>query len=682
MSSQSDGPARGPIEATAYKPYVAEESRLSIRPWQVVLTLVALAAVIALVYLFTAKSVTFRFSSPPTDVTIEGGLSFQLGGVYLLREGDYTIHASSEGYQPLVTNITVTDARQQEVQLNFTPLPGWVTFVVDPADAAITVDGIKIDPAEAISIAAGQHEVRLDHPRYQGQTLIYDVTGREQQQTLEVNLTPNWGDITVATQPPGARITIDGEATELTTPAVVPILAGEREIAAHLEGFRSARMRLVVAAQESQTIPTFQLVQADAELVVTSQPAGAGITVNGEYVGQSPVTLTLKSAPNYRVEAILEGYRRAAKQIDLKRGTNAPVSLKLVREMGEVSVAAQPAEAVLKINGKTLGPANRLLRLPITPHKLEIALPGYASYITTLTPRAGITQSVKVRLLTEEEARRQALKPSYETSQGQQLVLIEPGQITLGASRREPGRRANETLRDVTLTKLFYMSRHEVTNEQFRAFATGHDSADFEENDLNKNSQPVVGVSWHDAALYCNWLSRKEGLPPFYVEEFGKVVGTTGEPTGYRLPTEAEWAWSARAHGNSDGLLRYPWGQNLPPPDRHGNYADRAAQHLVGRIIFNYNDNYVVTAPVGSYEPNSLGLYDIGGNVAEWTHDFYQIPSKDPTTDPTGPSKGEYHVIKGSSWMHGTITDLRLSFRDYGIDGRKDLGFRIARYAE
>ena len=80
----------------------------------------------------------------------------------------------------------------------------------------------------------------------------------------------------------------------------------------------------------------------------------------------------------------------------------------------------------------------------------------------------------------------------------------------------------------------------------------------------------------------------------------------------------------------------------------------------------------------GTYAPNVHGLYDMGGNVAEWVHDYYEIPSPEPTRDPMGPAEGEYHVIRGSSYMSGTITELRLSYRDYGSDGRPDVGFRVA----
>jgi formylglycine-generating enzyme required for sulfatase activity len=150
------------------------------------------------------------------------------------------------------------------------------------------------------------------------------------------------------------------------------------------------------------------------------------------------------------------------------------------------------------------------------------------------------------------------------------------------------------------------------------------------------------------------------------------------------LPTEAEWAWAARVQGG-DQQWKFPWGDELPPKDRSGNYADISAAPIIGNIIQGFNDGHVVAAPVASFPANIRGIYDLGGNVAEWVHDYYHIPLSSENTvtiDPLGPETGEHHVIRGASWAHGTITELRLSFRDYGTEPRTDLGFRIARYVE
>jgi formylglycine-generating enzyme required for sulfatase activity len=253
--------------------------------------------------------------------------------------------------------------------------------------------------------------------------------------------------------------------------------------------------------------------------------------------------------------------------------------------------------------------------------------------------------------------------------------------FTMGASRREPGRRANEIQRQVSLNRAFYLSEKEVTNAEFSRFNSKHYSRQTNGITLSNPSQPVVNVRWQQAALFCNWLSKNEGLPLAYTIKAGKISAFEPKSTGYRLPSEAEWAYAARYRQGI--MMKFPWGDNFPPKNKSGNYADLSATKVVGRIIKGYRDNFAATAPVASFSANPFGLYDLGGNVAEWINDYYAIEmnlSSKPLLDPIGPKQGEFHVIRGSSWRHGSITELRASFRDYGSDGRDDVGFRISRY--
>jgi formylglycine-generating enzyme required for sulfatase activity len=153
---------------------------------------------------------------------------------------------------------------------------------------------------------------------------------------------------------------------------------------------------------------------------------------------------------------------------------------------------------------------------------------------------------------------------------------------------------------------------------------------------------------------------------------------------GYRLPTEAEWVLAIR-YGGQKQPSKFPWGAKWPPPEKAGNYADRTALELVPSILPAYDDGYASTAPVGSFAANALGIYDGGGNVAEWVNDFYTVPTPgitQPIVDPTGPDRGTSHVIRGSSWRQAGVTELRLSFRDFSSEPRPDVGFRIARFAD
>ena len=115
------------------------------------------------------------------------------------------------------------------------------------------------------------------------------------------------------------------------------------------------------------------------------------------------------------------------------------------------------------------------------------------------------------------------------------------------------------------------------------------------------------------------------------------------------------------------------------------NHADLSAEGNLEATLPSYQDGFPATAPVDSFGANAVGLQNMGGNVAEWTHDFYAtVPSGSATLvqDPLGPESGDYHVIRGSSWMHSDISELRLTFRDYSDVQRADVGFRIARPLE
>ena len=173
-------------------------------------------------------------------------------------------------------------------------------------------------------------------------------------------------------------------------------------------------------------------------------------------------------------------------------------------------------------------------------------------------------------------------------------------------------------------------------------------------------------------------------MAPAYELKFEQWVPIRPVPNGYRLPSEAEWSWAIRYQG-SGKASRFSWGEKLPPRGEAGNYADQSAIGLVPTILPGYDDGYASTASVGTFPANALGIHDGGGNVAEWVNDIYSVPTPGQTQaviDPAGPDRGTHHVIRGSSWRHAGIMELRLSYRDFGTEPRTDVGFRIARNVE
>lgn len=184
----------------------------------------------------------------------------------------------------------------------------------------------------------------------------------------------------------------------------------------------------------------------------------------------------------------------------------------------------------------------------------------------------------------------------------------------------------------------FYIDVHEVTNAQYKKFvdATGY-RAPYSWNissKINAPNQPVVGVSWYDAKAYADWA-------------------------GKRLPTEAEWEKSARG-----GLVgkKFPWGDQNPDGSQC-NFGDKNALDLsfLGALEEfikmcaddDIDDNYTYAAPVGSFTPNSFGLYDMAGNVSEWCADWCDSGyyANSPQTNPKGPANGQDRVLRGGSFV-------------------------------
>ncbi|HEX3628776.1 MAG TPA: SUMF1/EgtB/PvdO family nonheme iron enzyme [Verrucomicrobiae bacterium] len=163
---------------------------------------------------------------------------------------------------------------------------------------------------------------------------------------------------------------------------------------------------------------------------------------------------------------------------------------------------------------------------------------------------------------------------------------------------------------------------------------------------------PVVNVSWNDANAFCDWLTETE-----------RQMKLISPGAVYRLPTDAEWSWAAdigdrETNGTPEaknGKLRnvFPWGTQYPPPVGAGNFADQTALSYFTNWpnISGYTDGYVTTAPVGSFRPNDLGLYDLSGNAAEWCEDSYNGIS----------SRRE---LRGGSWVNTGPKSLWSSTRN------------------
>lgn len=232
-----------------------------------------------------------------------------------------------------------------------------------------------------------------------------------------------------------------------------------------------------------------------------------------------------------------------------------------------------------------------------------------------------------------------------------QMIVVPGGRFGMGSPETEEGRDDDEGPRRVVAVESFAVGVYEVTFEEWDAcaFGDGCGGALPEDAGWGRGDHPVINVSWEDAQAYAEWLSE-----------------TTGQE--YRLLTESEWEYVARAGTQT---ARY-WGETASGQCRFANGDDEAAP---------CSDGYENPAPVGSFEPNTFGLYDILGNVWEWVEDCYGDYEEAPR-DGSASHAGDcdWRVFRGGGWNQGP-DDLRAAARTQspiGLQGRS-LGFRVAR---
>jgi formylglycine-generating enzyme required for sulfatase activity len=603
----------------------------------------------------------------------------------MLRPGSHRVAAQLEGYYPFSAEFTVGREQGQSVKFELVRLPGLVTLTTSPSTTAdVMLDGAPFGstPLTDVEITPGLHRLEFAAERYLTEVRELTVDGGGARQSLTVPLTPNWAPVRLVTEPAGAEVLVDG-APAGTTPIALELSAGQRELEVRLSGYNAWRDSIAVNANEPQELPLVKLTQADGRVELVSIPSEASVSVDGQFLGRTPLSVRLTPGRPHQITLAKPGYAQSTQQLSVAADSGRRVQIELVAQLGDVEVQSDPPNAEIWVDGARVNATPARLTLSAIEHTIEVRQAGYATASAQITPRPGFPQQLPFTLVPLDDTSGSGYAQTVRTKAGQELKLIPAGQFLMGTSRREPNRRSNEILRPVKISRAFYLGVREVTNAELRLFLREHDSGDYQGQSLNDDQQPAVNVSWNDAARYTNWLSQQEGLDPVYDESRGTWIPARPLRNGYRLPTEAEWEWAARAAGEETPLL-YPWGAALPLPDRSGNYGDLTAKAILPTVLVTYTDGFAVSAPPGTFAANAVGLFDLGGNVAEWVQDYYSIAvasvaEGELIQDPLGDETGDFHVVRGSTWRSATVTDLRLAYRGYSEDARDDVGFRLAR---
>ena len=415
-------------------------------------------------------------------------------------------------------------------------------------------------------------------------------------------------ELVVTSTPSGADIYVDNVwigKTPLIDYKVDTGMQHEKQVTVRLElsgyKFRAANLTLRSRQQTPWDVRLEKFASRTGTLTVTSTPGGAFIYIDGDFIGQTPLHnygIDTGGAREKQVEIRLElsGYKSHVERVMLRGGQQTPRDVRLekfISQTGTLTVTSTPSGASVYIDGALIGPT------PLHDYEIDtggarekrvkvgLELAGYKSRVAPLTLKGDQQTSWDVRLEKILEIQK-GTAPNGFAPEG--MVLIPAGDFQMG---NNDGNFDEKPVHTVYLDA-FYMDAYEVTNAQYKDFvdANPHWGKDdipsryhdgnylkhWGRNSYGSGNEPVVYVNWYAAMAYAQWA-------------------------GKRLPTEAEWEKAARG-----GLVakKYPWGDSI-------NLSKANYGHDVGD-----------TTPVGRYEPNKYGLFDMAGNVWEWCLDEYQ----------------------------------------------------------
>lgn len=346
-----------------------------------------------------------------------------------------------------------------------------------------------------------------------------------------------------------------------------------------------------------------------SQLEIRSEPPGAAVFLNGKEVGESPLVLSDVQAGQYLIRVVKDGYNPSEGRVVIKPGHRKVVNAhlnKIVMERGAL-VQTDPIGAMVYLDGKPVGTSPCEVRsLTSGSHELKIIKEGYKTWKETITIEPGKRSDLNIELKKRGLRPGEVLKDPYW---GIEFVFVKGGRFEMGDVFGD-GNREEKPVHEVHVDD-FWMGKFLVTQAQWQKvigsnpsrFKSGHD-------------YPVEEVSWYDVQGFFNILNEKTNMK-------------------YRLPTEAEWEYAARSGGKRE------------------KWAGTNSESEIDEYAWCWINSLGKTHPVGKKKPNTLGLYDMCGNVWEWVQDWYDKDyyKNSPPDNPQRSSFGEYKVVfRGGSW--------------------------------
>ncbi len=578
-------------------------------------------------------------------------------------DADYEI--SNPGYaSETVSFVRQSDQRGFDVQL--TPLPGYLNVIVTQEfPVSIHIDGKLQTQLEGIELVQGRHVVAVMRGDTELAAYAVDIEGFGNSQEILLDLSAHQAILSVTTKPLAAAIELDGERLgHGTFEGGIPATSHQLRIS-HA-GYDTTVIDISLEPAEKLVLGTVELTPSLITTTIETRPSNASVLLDGSFVGESSTSFTLRPGRSYELVVRKPGYREHNAVLTPEVGKNISQTIDFEQKTIRVEVQTSPSATVL-VNGIQKGMAP--LALDVYPGDvIEAQSEGLTAQSKQVSDKQGADQSMVFELLEPAAHAYHFARERVTVTGGLEMIRFPPVsyQKSVGVDSDE--------MMSIEITRPFYLGAAEVTVGAFRLYQNSIQGSD---------KHPVSDISWTDAVGFCNWLSAQHGLQPFYrVGQNGVIDGFEITSLGFRLPTEAEWETGAGFDWRRNLVLEpFEWGKTRTIPIAFANLAGRETSKVRSRHFDDFTDNHETDAPVASYLPNANGLYDITGNVSEWTHDYYET-RRDTNGGPDyfGPRTGFANVVKGSNYATHNIDEVAISNREFETGKRSTLGFRVARW--
>lgn len=590
-------------------------------------------------------------------VFAEGGQSFFTNDGQLaldLRPGTYNLEVSSPGHIGVRRTVTITKDRERVEQLFVTLRPDLVeaTLVSQPQADIFLIDAVgerrelgRTDAGGSFALSIprpkGAYSIEVEKEGYRSARIDGTALAalKPNEARIEQLLEALPASVRVTTDPEGAEIFVEGQSVG-TSPVVVERAETEAsfEVIAQLAGYRPTSWTLRLRPGEEAVLDFGELVPRSAELRVEVLFEGLDMESAAALRPQVQIMIDDKSysLDHPALQSVPEGLRRIRAEhplylsdlmeLELVDGQVVALDLELRPRPGYVDLSLPAGlQARAFADGERWDIKDGRLELPaLRDLSLELHIQDHLTMVrrVRLEPAQTIQWEARPVRIPGPDLGAAWTVPYL----GLQMGWVPPGRYVMGSPLPEQGRLPNEgDATPVTFTQGFWAGVHEVTQGEYQRVMGENPSAFPDER------QPVESVTWSQASAFCQRLTESERragrLPQGYI---------------YRLPTEAEWEYAARA--GSQG------------PFHFGEVADASMGNFQGvyprdfQSDFRRADQYG-PMPVGAFEPNALGLHDVHGNVAEWTADAYngRLPGV-PLADPEPRVGSDRFSVRGGSW--------------------------------